>query len=105
MSKVKPPQAATLRRYGITQADWLDLFAGQGHRCPVCHKSGTTVRWATDHDHVPGWKAKPPAERARYVRGVLCSYCNHRRVNSRMTAEEARRIADYLQAYEERRDG
>ena len=101
---IKPPGAATLRRYGITAADWLGLLKAQGWRCPVCHKTGAGVTWNTDHDHVPAWKNRPPEERARYVRGVLCAFCNHRRVNSRMSAAEARRIADYLAAYEARRD-
>lgn len=100
---VIPPGAATLRRYGLTVDDWLALLAGQGWRCPVCQKRAG-VRWNTDHDHVPGWKQKPPDERRRYVRGVLCAYCNHRRVNSRMSAAEAARIAAYLAAYEARRD-
>jgi hypothetical protein len=101
---IKPPGPATLRRYGITAEEWLTLLAAQGWRCPVCHKTGAAVKWNTDHDHVPGWKAKPAHERAAYVRGVLCAYCNHRRVNSRMSATEAQRIADYLAAYEARRD-
>lgn len=101
---IKPPSPATLRRYGLTVDDWLQLLAGQGWQCPVCLKRGATVRWNTDHDHVPGWAKRPAEERRRYVRGILCAYCNHRRVNSRMPAAEARRIAEYLEAYEERRD-
>lgn len=101
---VKPPSSTTLRRYGMTAAQWLRLFKGQGWRCPVCRKSGAGVRWNTDHDHVPGWAKKSDKERRRYVRGVLCAYCNFRRVNSRMPAAEAQRIADYLAAYEARRD-
>jgi hypothetical protein len=100
---VKPPGPATLRRYGLTVLDWLGLLKDQGWRCPICRKAGA-VKWNTDHDHVPGWKHKTPEERRRYVRGVLCAYCNHRRVNSRMSALEARRIAEYLAAYEARRD-
>lgn len=102
---IRPPSRATLRRYGITVHDWLALLAAQGWRCPICHKSGPATRWNTDHDHVPGWARRPPEDRARYVRGILCAYCNHRRVNSRMPAAEARRIAEYLHAYEQRRDG
>lgn len=98
------PQPATLRRYGITVKDWLALLAGQGWRCPVCLKR-TGVRFVTDHEHVVGWKGKPPEERKRYVRGILCAFDNHRRVNSRISAAEARRVADYLAAYEARRDG
>ena len=100
---IKAPGAATLRRYGLTALEWLALLAAQGWRCPVCEKSGAAVKWNTDHDHVPGWKAMAPELRKRFVRGVLCAYCNHRRVNSRMSALEARRIADYLAAYEARR--
>lgn len=100
---IKPPGVATLRRYGVTAAEWLGLLAAQGWRCPICHKRAG-VRWNTDHDHIHGWKTRPPEERRRYVRGVLCAYCNHRRVNSRMGAAEAARIAAYLAAYEARRD-
>lgn len=103
---VRPPGAATLRRYGLTADEWLGLIKAQGWRCGVatCGKRGAGVTWNTDHDHVPGWKAKPPEERKRYVRGVLCAWCNHRRVNSRMSSREARAIADYLASYERRRD-
>ncbi len=100
---IRPPGPSTLRRYGLTADEWLALMKAQGWRCPVCLKSGAAVRWNTDHDHVPRWAARPPAERKRFVRGVLCAYCNFRRVNSRMPAVEAQRIADYLRRYEERR--
>lgn len=102
---IRPPTAATLRRYGLTALDWLALLAGQGWKCPVCLKGSASTLWNTDHDHVPTWKHKPAEERKRYVRGVLCAYCNRRRVNSRMPAAEAARIAAYLAAYEARRDG
>ena len=101
---IRPPSPATLRRYGLTAQDWLRLLAAQGWRCPICHKTGASVTWNTDHDHVPHWRRMVPSQRWRYVRGVLCAYCNHRRVNSRMSAAEAQRIAAYLAAYEARRD-
>lgn len=100
---VCPPQPATLRRYGLDTDEWLALLAAQGWKCPVCLRS-SGVKWVTDHDHVPRWRDRPPEERKKYVRGILCSYDNHRRVNSRMPAVEAQRIADYLSAYEKRRD-
>lgn len=100
---VRPPSVTTLRRYGLTTDDWLTLLKAQGWKCPVCLKK-TGVRWCTDHHHVPGWKSKPPEERRRYVRGVLCLFCNHRRVHSHLSAAEAQRIADYFTAYEARRD-
>ena len=107
---VTPPAQRTLDRYGISQDDWIALLKVQGWVCPICQKGnkrpkGKNAVWNTDHEHVPGWEAMPPEERRRYVRGVLCHYCNHRRVNSRMPSAEAQRIADYLAAYEARRDG
>jgi hypothetical protein len=101
---IKPPSAATLRKYGLTAEEWLALLAAQGWRCPICTRPAKGLRLNTDHDHVPTWSKLPPAERKRYVRGVLCAYCNFRRVNSRMPAVEAARIANYLAAYEARRD-
>jgi hypothetical protein len=100
---IKPPAPGTLRRYGLTAEGWLALLAGQGWKCAVCLKA-RPPRWNTDHDHVPRWAHLPPEQRVRYVRGVLCSYCNFRRVNSRMPAAEAERIAAYLRAYETRMD-
>jgi hypothetical protein len=99
---VTPPTERTLYRYGITVNDWIRLLKNQGWVCPICLKGER--KWNTDHDHVPQWKDMPDEERKRYVRGVLCWSCNHRRVNSRMSAEEAQRIADYLASYEARRD-
>lgn len=101
---VTPPSPSTLRRYGLDVEEWLLLLAGHGWRCPICQKPARKVKLNTDHDHVPRWKHMVPEQRKRYVRGVLCAYCNYRRVNSRMSAAEAARIADYLAAYEERRD-
>ena len=99
---VKAPTAATLRRYGLTVDDWLRLLKAQGWKCAVCERRVAT--WNTDHEHVPGWKKMPPDERARYVRGVLCAFCNYRLVPSRLPARAADRIARYLRAYESRRD-
>jgi hypothetical protein len=99
---IRPPTAATLRRYGLQVETWLALLAGQGWKCAVCARR--VPRWATDHEHVPLWKKLPPTERARFVRGVLCVRCNWRLVDSRMPAETAEKIAEYLRAYEARRD-
>jgi hypothetical protein len=87
----------------MTADDWLVLIEAQGWKCPICEKR-TGVKWVTDHQHTPRWKHMEPAERKRFVRGILCSYCNHRRVHSHVDAAEAQRIADYFKRYEDRRD-
>lgn len=54
------------RKYGLSQAAWDEMFAGQGFACAVC---GTEehggMNWATDHNHKTG-----------EVRGILCRACN-----------------------------
>ncbi len=100
---VRWPSDRTLAKYGLTADEWILLLKNQGWVCPPCERGGNLV-WNTDHDHVPKWALHTPEERRRHVRGVLCAHCNHRRVNSRMSAAEALRIAKYLAAYEARRD-
>ena len=96
------PSERTLERYGISTDEWLQLLKDQGWKCPICLKENQ--KWNTDHEHVPAWRHKPPEERKRYVRGVLCWHCNHKRVHSRMGSEEAQRITEYIRQYERRRD-
>lgn len=97
------PSPQTLRRYGITREQWLELLAAQDWKCPICDKTGPDVKWNTDHEHVRGWDKMSDKERARYTRGILCAYCNHRRVHSSISGDVAQRIADYIKAYEARR--
>lgn len=54
------------RTYGITSAEWDEMFASQNHRCAICwidHPRGRG--WQTDHCHESG-----------RVRGILCHHCN-----------------------------
>lgn len=99
---IKIVQAATLRKYGLTELEWLEQLAIQGWRCPICLRR--VQQFVTDHEHVKDWKTKPPDERKRYFRGVLCVYDNYKVVPSRMSAEEAARMARYIRTYEHRRD-
>lgn len=99
---VRIPTPATLRRYGLSADDWVQLLKDQDWKCPICLK--VKIVWNTDHQHVPMWKLRPPEERRAHVRGILCAHCNHRVVHSEISAETAQRIADYMKRYEERRD-
>ncbi len=98
---ITPPTPATLRRYGLTRTQWLQLLKVQGWVCPICERR--VARWNIDHHHAPGWKLMPPEQRRRYVRGVLCIRCNFRLVHSTISAAVAQRVADYVAAYEKRR--
>jgi hypothetical protein len=99
---VRAPTLPTLRKYGLSERDWLELLAAQGWACGVCFRR--TRGFVTDHEHVPAWKRQAPSERKRFVRGILCPYDNYRVVPSRMDSAEAQRMATYLKRYEEARD-
>lgn len=100
---IRVPSKSTLAKYGLQQWEWCKLLKDQGWVCPICEKAKAT--WNTDHEHVPGWHKKPPQERKRYVRGVLCWHCNKYGVPSNLSAAHGQNVADYLLEYERRRDG
>jgi len=64
---------AKLSQYGITQADWDEMFRNQGGVCAICRKPETKFdkrhlklrKLCVDHCHRTG-----------KVRGLLCGKCN-----------------------------
>ena len=95
----QPPTPATLRRYGLTAADWLAILDRQGGVCAVCERVPESGRFVTDHDHVKGWKRMSPAGRRLHVRGILCGWCNGRHVDRSITLQKARNVVAYLEAH------
>ena len=71
----------------------------QGGVCAVCRRLPKSGKLVTDHEHVRGWRQMPPEQRRRYVRGILCNFCNYRRVGRGMSLEAARGVVAYLEAY------
>ncbi len=113
----KPPRIGTLRKYGLTKEDWVDLCDACGNVCVVCGKPFEDRPVVIDHEHVKGFKARKkrrlngktikvrvmgPEERRKYVRGVIHNYCN-RFVRSWLTLPRARAIVAYLEAFERSR--
>lgn len=96
------PTPGTLRKYGLTRAEWVSILRGQGGVCLVCLKVPPSGRWVTDHEHIPKFKKLKPDVRRRYVRGIICSFCNSHCVGRFMTLEKARRVAQYLADYHDR---
>jgi len=74
---LKVPTQATLRKYGLGLQHWYALAHDCGYVCSVCHKLPPSKRLCVDHRHVKGFKHMPAHEKRKYVRGLLCSYCNH----------------------------
>ncbi len=95
---LKLPKPATLKRYGMTEADFLELAASQNNCCFICEKEFESL--CIDHEHVKGWKKMPPSERKKYVRGLVCIYDNFRLLPKGMTLAKARRIIKYLERYQ-----
>lgn len=72
--KPRVPLPPTLRKYGLTPAEWLTIADRQGNVCAVCKKLPENGRLCTDHDHVKGWKKMKPEKRKEHVRGLLCYF-------------------------------
>ena len=95
------PSAATLKRYGLTEREFFEMARNQNDLCPICGQLPS--RWVVDHEHVPGWKLRSPQNRRKYVRGLVCWYCNWRFLAKGITVERACNLADYLLAYQRRK--
>jgi hypothetical protein len=93
--EIKP--AGNAEWYGLTKQEWLAIFERQGNVCAIC-KQGDK-RWVTDHEHVRGWKDMPPHERKKYVRGILCMFCNFRILRRGVTVEKLENAITYLKSY------
>lgn len=98
------PSLATLRKYGLTAEEWLAILERQGGVCPCGRFPGKGV-FRTDHEHVKGWKTMAPEDRKKYVRGLTCWTCNFFTLAKGVTADRLRKLADYLDDYQDRRDG
>ena len=99
---VRIPKPATLRRYGLTVEGWRAICERQGWCCAVCRKVPPNGRLCLDHEHVKGWKRMKAEQRATFVRGILCTWCNHWYCGRGITVEKAENVVAYLVAYEER---
>jgi Recombination endonuclease VII len=61
-------RSRSLRKYGLTPADYDEMVETQNGRCMICNtdQPGTeSGYWPVDHDHA-----------TRRVRALLCSACN-----------------------------
>jgi hypothetical protein len=93
---LRPPSALTLRKYGLTLVLWLELAKRQNHVCAVCRKLPKTGLLNIDHEHVKGWKKMLPEERVKWVRGLLCHWCNRTYCSRGITVERAQNVITYL---------
>jgi hypothetical protein len=98
----KPPSKVTLRKYGLTEADYFNFLDAQDYKCPIC---GNELSKTTniDHFHVKGWLKMPPELRKQYVRGVVDWFCNKNYLARGITIERSKNVTSYLERFERRK--
>lgn len=74
--------------YGLTLEQYDELLAKQNNCCAICdrHESSFPINLSVDHDHKTG-----------EIRGLLCTYCNHRVVGRHRDGAQLRKVADYIE--------
>lgn len=64
-SSIAPPGSGLTKLYGVTSAQYEEMYQRQKGCCAICGTPKTSRRLAVDHDHESG-----------VVRGLLCLECN-----------------------------
>lgn len=62
------------KTYGITLEDFNTILNDQKGGCAVCGRS--EGRLCVDHIHILGFKKLQPEDKRKFIRGVVCFYCN-----------------------------
>lgn len=96
------PRPETLKKYGLTLADFNELYNLQGGKCPICEKT-LEKRICIDHNHIRGWSKMTPENRKKHVRGLVDWFCNHYYLGRSITAQKAKNVVAYLEAFEARK--
>ena len=101
---MKLPSSVTLKKYGLTEQEWIKLYNKFDGCCHVCLQPFLDGRRVyTEHEHVKGWKKMPPEKKKLYVRGLAHFICNNRILTRGVTPKMLRNAADYLEMYEKRK--
>lgn len=100
---MKVPSKQTLRRYGINEQDWIELYNLNNGICPICERPIDNP--VVDHFHIRNWKKMKAEKRRLYIRGLPCNYCNRRRLARGMNLKIARNIVTYLEKFEKKLQG
>lgn len=102
-SDVKVPSPSTLKKYGMTAADFIAVWERQKKVCAICKRVPSSGRICIDHEHAPNWKTLKPQYRKLFVRGLLCFFCNYSYCGRGVTIPIAQNLLAYLVDHEVRR--
>lgn len=97
---VRVPAKNTLKKYGLTEEEWVEILKSQGGVCAICKQEPKTGRMVTDHFHVKNWKKMPPEVRKCYVRGICCWWCNSSLLGRGINVFKAKNIVKYLEDFD-----
>lgn len=99
--EMKLPRPATLKKYGLSQEDWVELYNLQSGCCPICgRKLEKTI--VVDHMHVRGFKKMSDEKKRRYIRGLTDWWCNKTFLGRGITIERAKNVVAYLERFEKK---
>lgn len=77
-----------LRYYGITSAQFDEIYASQGGRCAICRKEIPSTGSGRHLDH---------CHQTNAIRGILCVTCNLGLGNFKDNVEALKRAVNYLE--------
>ena len=72
--KEKQKDKRLFKTYGIFLEEFNRRLEGQDLGCWICKKKDG--RLCQDHIHIAKYKSMKPEEKRKYLRGILCFYCN-----------------------------
>lgn len=114
LNGIKVTSDATLKTYGLTRDEWVQMLGDQGYRCAVCWKTPVCEdkrcktaephgHLHTHHQHVAKWKKMKPEDRKKYVVALVCQFCNRFVLARTLTLLKAKNIVRMLEHYEGRK--
>lgn len=98
---MKIPSKQTLKKYGLSEDDWKDLYNKYDGCCHLCFEKFGEKRIYIDHEHVDNYKNLTQEERKKKVRGLLNYQCNFILLQkSNDNLDKLRKAVAYLEKYE-----
>lgn len=87
------------RTYGITEAEYEEIFRIQRGRCWICEKPPKNRRLHVDHKHLKRDKKQPGHQKRPNVRGLCCWQCNSLLAKGKDDPYRFERAAKYLRVW------
>lgn len=87
------------QKYGVTVEDYDEILKSQNGVCYICGSEPKLRRLAVDHEHIKGYSKLDPIDKRKYVRGLLCHFCNRFYMGGKPTVEKFKKCIQYIEKY------